>query len=78
MSTTIRRELKTDILVGGKSHLIKERERMRRLKKLLDYGNLSKKDTMIAKKLYNDLKKAFGDYYVQHKRTKYYVIRSIS
>ena len=51
---------------------------MRRLKKLLDYGNLSKKDTMIAKKLYNDLKKAFGDYYVQHKRTKYYVIRSIS
>ena len=34
---------------------------MRRLEKLLDYANLSKKDTMIAKKLYNDLKKAFGD-----------------
>lgn len=60
-ATAIRRELKTGILVGGKSHLIKGRERMRRLKKLLDYGNLSKKDTMIAKKLYNDLKKAFGD-----------------
>ena len=60
-ATAIRRELKTDILVGGKSHLIKGRERMRRLEKLLDYGNLSKKDTMIAKKLYNDLKKAFGD-----------------
>ena len=34
---------------------------MRRSEKLLDYGNLSKKDTMIAEKLYNDLKKAFGD-----------------
>ena len=41
--------------------MIKGRERMRRLEKLLDYGNLSKKDTMIAKKLYYDLKKAFGD-----------------
>ena len=60
-STTIRRELKFGILVGGKSHLIKGREHMRRLEKLLDYGNLSKKDTMIAKKLYYDLKKAFGD-----------------
>lgn len=60
-ATAIRRELKTGILVGGKSHLIKGRERMRRSEKLLDYGNLSKKDTMIAKKLYNDLKKAFGD-----------------
>ncbi len=60
-AAAIRRELKTGILVGGKSHLIKGRERMRRLEKLLDHGNLSRKDTIIAKKLYNDLKKAFGD-----------------
>ncbi|MBQ5542750.1 MAG: hypothetical protein IIU06_06755 [Erysipelotrichales bacterium] len=60
-AAAIKRELITGELVGGRSHLIKGKERMRQLEKMLTKDELSITDKIIAKKIINDLQKAYGD-----------------
>lgn len=56
----IKKQLKTGILVGGKDHILKGKERVKNLTKLIDSGRLNKTDLQIAKKIRKDLKKALG------------------
>ena len=59
-AAAIRHELKTGVLVGGKSHITKGKERLKNLERILINKKLNQKDYKIAQKLYNDLKKALG------------------
>lgn len=59
-AAAIKHELKTGELVGGKSHILKGKERLKNLENILKNKNLNKKDRKIAQKLYNNLKKALG------------------
>jgi len=54
----IRKEIKTGIPVGGRSHIIKGKERLKNLENIINKKELSRKDKLIAIKLYKDLKKA--------------------
>ena len=57
----IRQEKKTGKPVGGKSHIMKGRQRLKNLENLLKRKDLSDSDRAIAKQLYDDLKDALGD-----------------
>lgn len=59
-AAAIKHELKTGNLVGGKSHIIKGKERVKNLENILKNKELNKKDKKIAKKLYEELKSALG------------------
>ena len=59
-AAAIKKELKTGVLVNGKSHINKGKERVKNLTNLINSGRLSKTDTIVAKKLRNDLNKALG------------------
>ena len=59
-AAAIRKELKTGVLVGGKSHVLKGKERVKNLTNLINSGKLNETDTIIAKKLRKDLNKALG------------------
>lgn len=59
-AAAIHHEIKTGKLVGGKSHIIKGKERIKNLENILKRNDLTKKDRKIAEKLYKDLKKALG------------------
>ena len=54
----LRHEIKTGKLVGGKSHYLKAKERVRSLTKLVNSGTLSASDKKIAQDLINDLNDA--------------------
>lgn len=54
----LREEIKTKKLVGGKSHYIKAKERVRALKKLIGRRTLSSGDEKLAKSLIDDLENA--------------------
>lgn len=59
-AAAIKKQLKTGVLVGGRDHTVKGKERIKNLDNLVKSGRLDKKDTLIAKKLRKDLKKALG------------------
>lgn len=60
-AAAIKKELKSGVRVGGRSHIQKGRERITQLEKILKNNNLTKSDRIIANKLLNDLKKALGE-----------------
>lgn len=59
-AAAIKKQLKYSLLIGGKDHTIKGKERIKNLENLLKSGKLNKTDTQIAKKLKKDLEKALG------------------
>ncbi len=59
-AAAIKKQLKTGVLVGGKDHLVKGRERINNLTNLINCGRLNKMDLKIAKKLRKNLERAFG------------------
>ncbi|MDF2804621.1 MAG: hypothetical protein K0S61_4526, partial [Anaerocolumna sp.] len=60
LAAAIRVEAKYGTLVGGKSHLIKGRERIRQLEKLMGSGKLNQSDWKIANNLAIELKRALN------------------
>lgn len=54
----LRYEIKTGKLVGGRSHYLKAKERVRALTKLVNSGSLSASDKKIAQDLIDDLNDA--------------------
>jgi hypothetical protein len=56
----IRYELKSGRKIGGRSHIIKGRERLRQLERILTQENLSADDSATARTLAEDLRRALG------------------
>lgn len=59
-AAAIKKELKTGVLVGGKNHIQKGKERIRNLQNLINSNKLSGSDKKIAAKLKKDLEKVIG------------------
>ena len=60
LADAVRHELATGQLVGGKSHILKARERMANLQNIIRRQNLSPRDLIIAQQLLDDLIDALG------------------
>jgi hypothetical protein len=54
----VRHEVRTGVLVGGKSHIRKAIERRRQLQHILQREHLSPQDRSTAEQLFNDLRDA--------------------
>lgn len=56
-------QIRTGMLVGGKDHVIKIRERITNLSRIISNQNLSEKDLRYANRLLEEMKKALkGEY----------------
>ena len=60
LADAIRHELNTGELVGGKSHIIKGKERVKNLQNILENQKLNATDKMVAQELLKDLQNALG------------------
>jgi len=61
LADAVRHQIVTGELVGGRDHLVKGRERMINLKRILEHESLSISERRIAEKLLLELTNAFGD-----------------
>jgi len=52
-------QIKEGKLIGNKDHIVKSKERMRQIEKMIAKGNLNESDRKIVEKIYNRFKEAF-------------------